>query len=631
MRMNSLKAIIKTAVRGAAVLLFGIGAASAQQTINLTASPLTATLPDGNAVPMWGYSCGAAVTGATATCNPLHKPLATGQWSPVVITVPSGQALTINLTNNLSFAAGTGTNTVPTSLMIVGQIGGGLGDPTQRTTTTSPNHTGQGVTWPIANTGATFTPPTQPNRVQSFGTEVAAGATTALTWSSLRPGTYLIESGTHPSIQGPMGLYGMLVVTSAPAAVGGTGTAYPAAGSIPAVTYSAEVPLLFSEIDPVQNNAVNTAVRTAGFNETAVWSGKASACGDPAVHTCYPPAVNYTPTYYLVNGVAFSHTNAFASEFLASLGSAASPIPAGSNVLVRMVNAGLRMHVPSMINSLTTVPNSTGVTPATRTVNGFSVLAEDGNPKPGIPHVQNEVFMAAGKTFDVGINAPAVGAQTAIPVFDRELSLSGDKINRDAGMLAYISINGETIASSPAIAPAVARPDTYAGLIAGQPFTVSDASIGVLANDTNVYGAKILTQATNGVVTLNPDGTFTYTPNTGSTATSDSFTYEGNGTPTITATVTLGAATVEAASGIVCTAPTFNSNMATFIRTPNPGLLAGCHDTAGYQLSVVPSSVTPSTGLTVVPDTSGGFTASVSAAGTYTFTYLVKNAQGTQI
>jgi FtsP/CotA-like multicopper oxidase with cupredoxin domain len=78
----------------------------------------------------------------------------------------------------------------------------------------------------------------QGNRVRSFSTEVAEGATTALTWpaASLRPGTYLIESGTHPSIQRPMGLYGMLVVTTAPSGTT-AGTAYPAVGSTPAVTY----------------------------------------------------------------------------------------------------------------------------------------------------------------------------------------------------------------------------------------------------------------------------------------------------------------------------------------------------------------------------------------------------------
>ncbi len=52
--------------------------------------------------------------------------------------------------------------------------------------------------------------------MQSFATEVAAGNTTSLTWTTPREGTYLLESGTHPSIQGPMGLYGMVVVTGRP-------------------------------------------------------------------------------------------------------------------------------------------------------------------------------------------------------------------------------------------------------------------------------------------------------------------------------------------------------------------------------------------------------------------------------
>ena len=70
---------------------------------------------------MWGYSCGDVVQGSTATCAKLN-PASIG-WSPVVITVPTGQDLQINLTNNLSFAG----NDIPTSLVIVGQLGGGLG------------------------------------------------------------------------------------------------------------------------------------------------------------------------------------------------------------------------------------------------------------------------------------------------------------------------------------------------------------------------------------------------------------------------------------------------------------------------------------------------------------------------
>jgi len=81
---------------------------------------------------------------------------------------------------------------------------------------------------------------------------------TALTWNNLKPGTYLIHSGTHPSIQHPMGLYGVLVVTAAPANNILPGTAYGLNTTAP-VTYSAEVPLLLSEIDPVQNRAVAAA------------------------------------------------------------------------------------------------------------------------------------------------------------------------------------------------------------------------------------------------------------------------------------------------------------------------------------------------------------------------------------
>ena len=61
----------------------------------------------------------------------------------------------------------------------------------------------------------------------------------------------------------------------------------------------------------MQNKAVYTAVITAGFSETKVWSGMVGQCGNAnspvgVVNTCYPPAVNYTPLYYLINGVAFS-------------------------------------------------------------------------------------------------------------------------------------------------------------------------------------------------------------------------------------------------------------------------------------------------------------------------------------
>ncbi|WP_263355069.1 choice-of-anchor D domain-containing protein [Acidicapsa acidisoli] len=629
MQVNYLKKCWKIAILVATPLLLPTGVALGQ--VSLTAAPTAATLPDGSSVPMWGYTCGPVTSTPGPTCSALN-PNAGGGWSPVVITVPTGTSLTINLTNNLTFANG---NSVPTSLTIVGQLGGGLGKPT---TVASPVHPDLGVTWPVAGSpgggSATFTPPAQGPRVQSFGTEVAAGATTPLIWSSLRPGTYLLESGTHPSVQGTMGLYGIVVVTTAPTSNSGNevtpGTAYPAAGSSPAVSYDAEVPLIFSEIDPVQNTAVTTAINTAGFSETMVWSGQPGGCGDPtpgnaAYHKCYPPIVNYTPLYYLINGVAFNKTSATASLFPVTP-STLAPSGATGSVLVRMVNAGARMHVPSIVGSQTGVASGTSTAPPS----GFSLIAEDGNPLPGIPRVQSEVFMSAGKTYDVMINAsaPTTPLPPALAVYDRELSLSANAIGRDAGMLAYISINGSRLPPATAIKPAVANPDSYL-VVPTETLTISDPGKGVIANDVNVYGVKVSTPPAQGTLTLNANGTFTYVPNSGWSG-GDSFQYQANGNGPI-ATVTLNAATIESAANIVMNNSTFTSRIATFIKIPSPGVLLADKDTSGYPLTVVASSVTiPSgSGLTVQMDAKGGFIASVPSPGIYTFTYNAQNSQGT--
>jgi hypothetical protein len=694
MRINNIKAILKAATLALAALVLTAGVSFAQQQVNLTAAPTTTTLPDGTTVPMWGYFCGTAVTTntvPTATCaasNPASvSTVATipSTWSPVVITVPTGQILQINLTNSLSFTP-TGSTTpyqIPTSLVIVGQLGGGLGTPgtgctSGATCTSSPDHTNaQPLTWPIAGTGpgvalaGVGTPPAQGNRVQSFATEVAAGTMGSLTFGTatnpLKPGTYLIESGTHPSIQGPMGLYGILVVTTAPSGTT-AGTAYPAVAAtattaaVPAVTYSAEIPLLLSEIDAGQNNAVAKALTLPGFSETTVWSGQPGGCGNPATvnsGNCYPPAVNYTPMYYLFNGVAFNKTAAAATNPSLFPTLPATGLAAGQTVLVRFVNAGLRMHVPSIVGSQT----GTAVAPATVPPSGFSLIAEDGNPLPGVPRVQSEVFLPAGKTYDVMINVPAAGS--ALPVFDRQLSLSGNATARDAGMLAYIGVNGAGLPSAPALGAAVAVNDSYASLVpctaAPCPgLTVSDPGKGVIANDTNVYGVHLLAAPTGGTVTLNTDGTFTYVQTAGTT--SDSFTYCANGSVTVTgttatcssgvtATVNLGAASVEAASGIIVGNKTYTSNLATALSIKPAGVLSTpwdactptaanpCHDRdlLGYPLTIATSAgnaPVASAGLTLAVDANGGFNASVPTCTTatgcsYNFTYHAQNSQGT--
>ncbi|PYX89232.1 MAG: hypothetical protein DMG68_05810 [Acidobacteria bacterium] len=726
MRANYVQTSLKTAVLVTIVLLLGTSFASGQaQQVNLTAAPTTLTMPDGSMVPMWGYTCTSLAAGVTSNASCAALNTAGNGWAPVIITVPSGQDLQINLTNNLSFPAQdsngnvTGTNNVPTSLVMVGQLGGGLGK--TATYIASPNHDNQPTTWPIPNGGAIFTPPSQGPRVQSFSTEVAgtpstvAQTATQLVWTNPRPGTYLLESGTHPSIQGSMGLYGIVVVTSAPSS-SAPGCAYPGAAAGPCtVPYNADIPLLLSEIDPVQNNAVQAAVGMTGFNEAATvgpYAGGAIAninvvkpgsgyttapivnivggggSGATAVATidtdntsatyrqvlgvnitnagtgytsaptvtlsggggtkataaayltlganaiahcsggalaCYPPVVNYTPLYYMINGVSFDKTKGSNSLFTAAPNSGVT-----GNVLVRIVNAGSRMHVPAIVGS------QVGASGAS----GFALIAEDGNPLPGVPRVQSEVFMAAGKTYDVMINVPAANS-TALPIYDRELSLSGNAIDRDAGMLAYISVNGAGLPSAPALAGAIAKDDTYNSVVSGNQLSISDPAKGVIANDFNVYGVKVLTAPQHAAVVggvvqfgLNSNGTFTYTPDASWSASSptitDSFVYQANGSGP-TATVTLGAAPIELASGIVCTSiPAYNSTVATTLSIKPPGILAFCKDAAGYPLKVAPGTVTPvGTGWSVAVDPNGGFNATVPGQGMYSFTFQAQNSQGT--
>ena len=785
MRTNNLKATLKAATLVAGLFLAGTTVAFGQQQVNLTAGPAGITTPDGNGVPMWGYTCGAlaATVTSTATCAPLSgagSPAAVGAlgavavvnggsgytsapgvsisapttlggvtatavaavangqvvsitlmtpgsgytsaptvmlsggggtgaaatagpaWSPVVITVPTGATggLQINLTNNLVFTpqtTGATANSIPTSIMIVGQAGGGLGTVALRTTTAPPDHSNaQGTyTWPIAGGAGSGTPPVQGPRVQSFAAEVAPVVATtvatcsapstgpvtgcaSLTWPLLKPGTYLLESATHPSIQVPMGLIGMLVVTTAPASAtaGSTtvpGTAYPAVGTtVPAVQYNAEIPLEFSEIDPVQNNRVNIAVNTQGFSETRVWSGLNATvspgvpsatgvgCGNPSsplYHTCYPPAVNYTPFYYLINGVAFNKTNPIASEFPVLQGTASGAVT--GTVLVRLVNAGLRMHVPSIVGAQTTGWNGAGT--ATATVSGFTLIAEDGNPVPGplvsgtatlpAPRVQTDVFMAAGKTFDVMINAActAVGigtcpaTPTALPIYDRELSLSANSSERDAGMLAYISVNlaGLPTYGTGVAGTAVARDDTYASVVACtaapcSPVVVSDVSKGVIANDSFVYGVQLVTPPAGGTLTcgatpgspvagLCANGTFTYTPNVGTA--SDSFTYCANATTTVCATVHLNAASNP--GGVTVTPITYTAKAAGYINIAPPGPLSVDKDSANYPLSVVTTPAPTSSCSTLSIQPNGGFIATAAAtAGSCSFTYTATNGRG---
>ncbi len=157
------------------------------------------------------------------------------------------------------------------------------------------------------------------------------------------------------------------------------------------------------------------------------------------------------------------------------------------------------------------------------------------------------------------------------------------------------------------------------------PLTVS-ATTGVLANDTDSSGAALtaiqLSSPANGTVTLNGDGSFTYTPNTGFVG-SDSFTYKANdgtsdsNTATVTITVAAPAPTASKDSYAV------NEN--TTLSVAAPGVLANDTDPNNNPLTAV--LVTSPAHGTLQLASNGGFTYTPATyfSGTDSFTYKATN------
>ena len=149
-------------------------------TFNLTAQDAYLNQPDGSAVYSWGYGC---VTGST----PTFVPKATFTFTPYCNTmqvpgptmvVTEGQAVTINLTNNLPTAAGN------TSLL-----------------------------FPGLSVSTTCTAAGQQQGLLTC--EAAPGATVTYKFTATTPGTHAYYSGTQGDLQIEMGLYGAIIVLPA--------------------------------------------------------------------------------------------------------------------------------------------------------------------------------------------------------------------------------------------------------------------------------------------------------------------------------------------------------------------------------------------------------------------------------
>lgn len=424
----------------AAVVLLGIPGASFAVTVNLTAGPVTKTIA-GVDVPMWGFGLDA---------NPPAVP------GPALVVPPGDSTLTINLTNNLP---------EPVSIVIPGQIA----------TMTPVFFYDAG----LPSNG--IDPPTPPRRrVRSFTAEAdPSGGTHTYTWTGLKPGTYLYQSGTHPGVQVQMGLYGSLAVQ-------------PAAGQVYAgVPYAKEVVLVLSEVNPALANAI--------------------AANDYGPGKSMTSPVEYKPQYFLVNGAPYAPGSTISTD------TGGAPLNSDDRILVRFLNAGLRTHAMALFP-----PSDPPGVPATY----FSIVAEDGRPYP-FPRQGYSVFLPAGKTSDAIVTPPGAGKYA---LQDRTLHLTNGKAIGDAGLQAILSIG--TGAAAP-----VANADSYRTAVNT---VLAVPAPGLLGNDVGTgLTVNSVTSASHGTAAVLTDGSFTYTPNAGFSGI-DSFTYTAtNGTPSNVATATI--------------------------------------------------------------------------------------------
>lgn len=417
------------------------------------------TIPDPNggaAIPMWAYS--SCTDGSGASCGAATVP------GPALVVPAGDTVLNVTLINALP---------QPTSLVI-----NGLYKPMT----------------PVWNDGSTGNRPSATARVRSFDAEAAAGTGTAsYTWSNVKPGTYLYQSGTHPQVQVQMGLYGAMTQNAAEAST-------TPAEAYPGIAYDNQATLFYSEIDP----ALHAAVADGSYGTTGPTS-----------------TFDYQPKYFLINGEPYPNAN-----------SVITPVGAPGTTLLRMLNAGLTTHVP-MIDGT-----------------HWTAVAEDGKAYPYANRLDTALLTAA-KTMDVLLTPNAGGA--VYPIMDRRLNLSNNGL-AEGGMLAFLQYSASgTVggASGSNLNPPIAVADTY-NSVTGVTLNVGAAQ-GVLVNDDNTDGLPLPIKAVaasgatlnGGSYTLNANGSFTYTPGPGNPAV-DSFTYQvtdGQALSNLPATVTINLAT----------------------------------------------------------------------------------------
>jgi len=361
---------------GRVLLLAGILAAAATGTAlsvdyTIQAGVDNLVMPDNTVIPVWGY---APVAGPfDANLNPglvIGRVTVPGP----VLTVNEGDVLHVTVQNALP----AGYNT---SIVVPGQH--------------MPTNAGGALLPPVYDNNA-------PPRVMSFTAESTNGGSAQYYFNAVKAGTYRYESGTDPTLQVGMGLYGAVVVRPANPL-----QAYTPSATNPGTAFSSEAVLLFSEIDPYLHFAVSD-----------------NTYGTPA----YPSQIHVYAKYFLINGVPYTPGSP-----PISIGGA------GTTTLLRFLNAGSRTYDPTLLGTTMTL------------------IAEDGNLLP-YPETLSTLLLPAGKTHDVLVT-PFVNGR--LPLFDRRLG-TVNNVDRPGGAIAALVPSGSDV-TGPVVSTPVASPNPTFG------------------------------------------------------------------------------------------------------------------------------------------------------------------------
>ncbi|HSL17284.1 MAG TPA: Ig-like domain-containing protein [Methylomirabilota bacterium] len=636
---TTLKALFPLTARVALILILAGGMAQAAD-FYLYAGQTTLAMPDATNVTVWGFAL-EPDNDFTTLEGVVEVP------GPRLVVDPADPVVNIYLYNNL---------TEPVSLVITGQIPSAANGPVVRFAEGDPDYPA---------------PPGTGGRIRSFAKETAPGAMEMYSWPTFRNGSFMYKSGTHQQVQVPMGLYGAITKDAA------AGVAYDRATPALSVPYDSEVVLFYSELDPVLNTAVATGnygpgmavTSTIGFNPQYFLIN-----GQP-----YPAAVP------MVNGVPTVGQTTLVRMFNAGLQSLV-PMVLGDHLDLAAEDGNLYPHLFTQYT--VTLPAGKTIDAVFEPVQGgtYPVVERrlhltNGATGPGGQLVSIDVAAEAGQPVavadayfldeDTSLAVPGGGfvgvldndsdggppngaASSAVLVQGPQHDSGAFALNPD-GSFSYTPVadyfggdfflyqyDDGALVSEPVAAvirvdpvndPPSVVDDFYT---TPEDVTLNVPAPGVAANDIDVDGdaliVTLLTDVGNGTLTLNANGSFSYTPNLDWFG-DDTFTYEVADAGALTA----GPATVTITVSPVNDIPVaVNDAIGPVIADTAfilgaPGVLANDTDIENDPLTAILARGPRHGGLTLNPDGSLTYTPDPGYVGPDDFRYKANDGTASSL